>query len=453
MQMIIVYHKATLLSGFGAAVRLMRAAAEEWERVKKLEITIVPYDHMPARNVNVDDRRDEIKQTSAALAAIMPGVCRVSFNGCFASPIVWELGGQLAVLYSDQLESLYSEHPIAVPPGHTFGQLRSLSARYKSGIDYRHPRVDPAKLVSLDLEWWPSNHSWAPFSAGDGSGAIEFPNLKRLRANCWFPDEVDGAVVQHPDGHPWKLRLPRLSTLEVSCEQDACPLLEYAVLPPRMDEIVIEATTPVLVQVAEMRLPTARRLDIVIKYEIGSSLATLDAASRILENARGCKEARLVVEDYLLPVLPEFATFTSLTELSILAETTVATMLELMQVLPGLAKLRVWSLTMDYILEDISVPEPDTGCLAEPFNTRIREIQIGTSPYESAPEMIVPVAKFLLLRIPTLARLHSIYIPRRPIEEFVDAYSKHYPHLLGINYSLSNRDLYCASAEAAGHSS
>ncbi|KAJ2778807.1 hypothetical protein H4R18_004379 [Coemansia javaensis] len=51
---------------------------------------------------------------------------------------------------------------------------------YDSSISYQHPRVDPAKLVSLELTFWPVDHLWTPFSAGDDSEVIEFPNLKNL---------------------------------------------------------------------------------------------------------------------------------------------------------------------------------------------------------------------------------------------------------------------------------
>ncbi|KAJ2784889.1 hypothetical protein H4R18_000814 [Coemansia javaensis] len=81
-------------------------------------------------------------------------------------------------------------------------------------------------------------------------------------------------------------------------------------------------------------------------------------------------------------------------------------MLGLIRMLPNLTSLRIWNLTV----KDISVPEPDEDCLVEPFSTKIKEMKISVSPDESEPEMLVVVAKYLLLRIPTL---------------FVRAYSKH----------------------------
>ncbi|KAJ2780430.1 hypothetical protein H4R18_003449, partial [Coemansia javaensis] len=90
--------------------------------------------------------------------------------------------------------------------------------------------------------------------------------------------------------------------------------------------------------------------------------------------------------------------------------------------------------------EDISVPEPDEDCLVEPLSTKIKEIDINISFTEPPSEMLVTVAKYLLLRTPTLARLVSYKIPSKAIEEFVRAYSKQYPHLASIEYKLLNKN-------------
>ncbi|KAJ2776661.1 hypothetical protein H4R18_005549, partial [Coemansia javaensis] len=234
---IIVDYKRSPLTDFGVVTQQMRAAAEEWRGVRRLDITIFNSRDMPARRTDVAGSEGKIKRASAELAATMPGVCRVHFDSISFDKIVQELDSQLAVLYSDQLEGLVSSHPIAVPPDHTFRQLKSVSIGHDSSISYQHPRVDPAKLVSLSLTLWPSDHSWAPFSADGDSGVIEFPNLRRLGVAYWITTRTaDGVEARHPDGHPWRLHFPKLDSLSVDCEQDTCPLLEYAAFPPRMGE-------------------------------------------------------------------------------------------------------------------------------------------------------------------------------------------------------------------------
>ncbi|KAJ2778653.1 hypothetical protein H4R18_004467 [Coemansia javaensis] len=246
------------------------------------------------------------------------------------------------------------------------------------------------------------DHSWAPFSADDGSEAIEFPNLKKLSVMYWPVDAVYGVEARRRDDRPWKLHFPKLDMLRVSCIQDRCPLLEYA----------------------------------------GDSIggpAALAAANRILEGARESKERALRVKVRSPTVVPESITCTSLTALSLYVNTSVDTMLGLIQMLPDLVSLEIRCLTLSDMQEDISAPGPDEECMVEPLGSNIKEININVSPNEPASEMLVPVAKHLLLRIPTLARFCSSAILEEPIAEFVDAYSKRYPHLPGIKYMLKNK--------------
>ncbi|KAJ2776667.1 hypothetical protein H4R18_005555 [Coemansia javaensis] len=342
-----------------------------------LEIVTIPNPHMPARiTTNVASYEAEIRQTSAA-------------------------------------------------------QLKHASIGYDSSISYQHPRVDPARLVSLVLSSWPSDHSWVPFSADDDSGTIVFPNLKKLDVSYSFNDSTDGVKTGHSDGHPWRLHFPKLDKLSVSCIQGRCPLLEYAVLPPRMGEISIEATALILVSLAEMGLLVSRSITVIVDPDPDDSSAALAAANRLLESAQASKEEALVVHNLPTPMLLELVTCTSLTALDIWIDTSVDTMLGLIRMRPNLTKLHIRSLTLRNIQEDISVPGPDEDCLVEPFNTRIREMHIRAG-FGSTARELVPVAKYLLPRIPTLVRLCLANITREPIAEFVDAYSKRYPHLAGV---------------------
>ncbi|KAJ2779127.1 hypothetical protein H4R18_004192 [Coemansia javaensis] len=101
----------------------MHTAAEVWTGIKELSIDIYA-DIFEFYNdnddpVSVPRHRDDLNQTSAAVAATMPGVLRVNFGGDGDSPPV--------------------------------------------------PHFQ-----------WPSNHSWLPFSTGEGTMTIEFPSLRAL---------------------------------------------------------------------------------------------------------------------------------------------------------------------------------------------------------------------------------------------------------------------------------
>ncbi|KAJ2777745.1 hypothetical protein H4R18_004992 [Coemansia javaensis] len=337
----------------------------------------------------------------------------------------------------------------AIVPGVVQAQLRAAAIVWHRGRDdgYRHPRVDPANLVSLKLDRWPAVHSWTPFGADSASAEIVFPSLRDL--DVWYTRDSEagdlfggGGGVQHWDGRPWRLHFPKLAVLRLSCaHDDACPLLEYAVLPLRMDWIRIETTGAVLQRVARMALPVAsRRLEICISRDAGGGPTGLAAANRILERAHESKEAALRVYDPLLPVLPESITCTRLTELEIAHVTSADAMLGLIRKLPGLARLVVSRAELEGIQDRIAVPGPGDGSLAEPFDTGLRALCISSYDDDSEDrynrDAIVALAKYLLLKTPTLVAFESADTPRAPIEEFVREYSAQYPHLAGVEFEL-----------------
>ncbi|KAJ2782349.1 hypothetical protein H4R18_002333 [Coemansia javaensis] len=424
----------------------MRAAAEEWGGARRLSILVHHNGHVPNKgDVDVSDYEDDIEKTSAALAATMPRVHRVLFDRGSVVPVACELFGRLAALYGDRLQVLHSWCPIAVPPGYVFRELRGALIWHGSKGRYRHPCVDPAKLVSLTLSELPLSHSWAPFSADDASEEVEFPSLRVLGVTYSGTATRGGASAEtrHSDGHPWRLNFPRLRKLNVLCTQDACPLLEYAVLPGRMEEVTIKAATLVLPRISGMSLPAARRLKIAITSapDDDNDPAVLAAVGRILKNSPKSKYAWLEVSSSELPVLPEHIAFTPLTALEIWAPTSVDTMLQLIRRLPRLTTLALLSWTLGDIQEDISVPEPGADCLVEPLSTRLATMVLQIDHNAEPLSMFVLAVKYLLLSIPTLARLRSTWIPKEPVMEVVEAYSEQYPHLrsvvLKLGYSRS----------------
>ncbi|KAJ2776751.1 hypothetical protein H4R18_005500, partial [Coemansia javaensis] len=143
------------------------------------------------------------------------------------SRAIQRLYGQLAAVYANQLHGLSSDIPIIVPRGHRFTQLLGAHICYGDGNDYQHLRVDPASIMFLTLTGWPSSHSWAPFSAGDGTRAIEFPSLRTLSVTYTDGNAANGADMHRPDGRPWRLHFPALESLAVNCHLDVCPLLQY----------------------------------------------------------------------------------------------------------------------------------------------------------------------------------------------------------------------------------
>ncbi|KAJ2784091.1 hypothetical protein H4R18_001313 [Coemansia javaensis] len=405
-----VHYADSPFAGLGAAMQLLREAADVWADVVELGVSLSG----SARPFYVQDdsavgREDDIKRAAAALAAAVPGVRCVLFGG---------------------------PHVAA---------LRDARIGCREEAEYQHPRVDPAGLVLLELIGWPSGHSWAPFGAADGgSKTIEFSSLRTLEVAYWCsmmtmysadPQQQQLLLLQGGDGPPWSLRFPALDKLKLDCAQSVCPLLEHAVLPARMDAIDIQGTAAVLLRLAETPLPAARHINIGITSDCEGDPAALAAANRILEAARGGEEIELYVGDSSLAVTPEAITCTALTALLVDTATGADTMLALIPRLPNLVRLSFRRLKLSGIQEqDVSVPEPGDSRLAQPLDTRISRMLIAVSYHDQNWEMLLPLAKYLLLSIPTLTRFLPENLSDEAIEELVGAYSQQYPHLAAIRW-------------------
>ncbi|KAJ2785358.1 hypothetical protein H4R18_000569 [Coemansia javaensis] len=434
---IAVYCAASLFPGLDAVLRLMHTAAGVWRGARRLEISIYPDSRMfDEDGPDAADYGDQIEKASAMLFSTMPGVRRVLFGGAEINPVAWEFCGRLAALYSNQLQDVYSLYPIVVPPECTFRQLRDTCIYYRDGAGYQHPRVVSTKLVSLGLLGWPSNHSWAPFSAGGDTKVIEFLNLKELDVVYFDTAATSSIDVRHRDGHPWKIRFPKLERANIFCLQNICPLLEYAVFPRRIEKLDIRATASMFLQMSEMLLPAARRLKIGIASGANGNPAVLAAANRILDSAQGSETVCLDVDDKSLPVFPSSITCAPLTELLIRADTGVDTVLQLIQEVPGLTSLKIHSLALSDTHTDLLVPGLHEAHLVAPLNTSVRKLRIFAKYEELELGLIVPLVKYLLLRIPELIKVTLREDPNGSLAQFVWAYAARYPHLKDILFTF-----------------
>ncbi|KAJ2779292.1 hypothetical protein H4R18_004100 [Coemansia javaensis] len=320
--------------------------------------------------------------------------------------------------YANQLCALDSWTPVTVSPGRVLTQLARLDVASCSESGYRLPRIDPANLKTLKLSQWSASCSWAPFGTGDDDAAIKFPSLTLLSMSDDGAPAASDAAIWHQSSFPWKLCFPRLREIP--------PALQY------VSELSLPATKHLMIGTDDSAGDNADGDDDddddadYDEYDVPPSIA---AACRIFEHAQGAESLELNIEDSQSPILPEHITCTSITSLYIRPSVGVGTMLGLIGKLPKLASIYISYLNADEAEADLQLPGPDEDCVVEPLSTSIREITIAeSSVLGGSPEII----KYLLLKIPSLARLHAAFRPKRRIAEFVDAYSTRYPRLLGV---------------------
>ncbi|KAJ2780854.1 hypothetical protein H4R18_003223 [Coemansia javaensis] len=436
---IYVFYIVSPLVGLSATVQFMRAAAEKWERVDTLEVSINSGVWSHGHESGVDSYKNN---AVIALTQVMPAVRQLGLSGANNIPVVRRIYGDIAALYSDQLWAIDVDHTIYMSQDYVFKQLRRATLRYSSWYSSLIPRINPAELVSLELLGWPSAHSWAAFSAdGNGESAdIEFPKLERLRASYRKTFMAEGVVSQVVGEGQGRLAFPRLRELDVDCSQSTCPLLARAVLPAQMDRLSIDMTPSVLVSAPEMIVPLTEHIRVCIGDECGRDgrargSAALAVANRMLEGAPGMRTTELCIAEDSLDVRSGTISCVSLTRLEVCPEISAAIALELIRSLPSLTDLTLKNVPMDST-QDVPTPEPEDGRPARPFDTRIRTLSLGVYERVWNSTLSVSFVEYLLLRIRTLVRLSAPNVPEDPVVEFVGRHFRRYPHLADIELDL-----------------
>ncbi|KAJ2715928.1 hypothetical protein H4R19_000929 [Coemansia spiralis] len=425
--------------GWRSIIQKMRTVSTAW-RVVELNVAM----HRSVfgfgfgdNNGEVAKYTDDIAEVGDALAALVPDVRRLNCGGT-NNPVARLLYGRLAEHYADNLQLLKSDHPISVPLNRQFTRLQKVDMDFDHVADYQLPRMASGELVDMSLLSGPPNHSWASFSTDSSSRMVEFTKLKSLFVAYHAIYKENGVVVRHRDGHPWELRFPSLEGLSVHCSQDICPVLEYAVLPPHMVSISIEMKSATFQQLVDVVLPATKSLSLSVSRSSGGDPSGLPAINRLLESARGSESLELKIMDGQLELSPESITCTSLTRLLVSGPTSVDTMVAFIDRLPKLRELTFYKLDLSDVQTDTSVPEADEDANVEPLSTSLSVLAINYDVERHSPDTAVAVAKYILLRIPTMTELITAQTPKNPVVEFVKAYAPRYPHLNGIALRLYN---------------
>ncbi|KAJ2716988.1 hypothetical protein H4R19_000297 [Coemansia spiralis] len=410
----------------------MRAVAIEWRAVELNAATFAPVPGHGTQSVDLAMYTDDLVAVSDALVQLLPNVRRLNFGGTKSPPLDSALYGRLAGHYAEQLQHIYCKYPISVPPGHPFQRLQSVWIIDDRVADYELPQMASGELVDLALSCGPVNHSWASFSTDSDSRVIEFTKLKKLSTSYLGLYKVGGIAVRHRDGHPWILRLPELKRLSISCRESMCPLLEYAVLPPRMVSIAIELTLAAFQQQADVVLPATKSLSLKVSQWSGGNPGGFSVINRLVDNARRSGSVELMINDHTLAVHPESITCTALTRLVVAGPASIDTMLALIKQMPRLSELAFGSLTPGHIQTDISIPDADQAAAVEPLSTSLRVLEMAYDPEPVSSDLAVALAQCMLLRIPSLVKLHTSDTPKDLVLDFVDEYAEHYPRLEGV---------------------
>ncbi|KAJ2776315.1 hypothetical protein H4R18_005739 [Coemansia javaensis] len=365
-------------------IQQLRSIASKWDGVRSLEIVLSPESPPPAPPPDQADCGGDIEQLADALYTLMPRVRELVLGGAGGggTPPVGALYGRLAALCAGRLQVLDSTCPVAVPDSVEFGRLRDVDT------SCRLPCMRPDALETLALQDVPAHSSWwDAFSTNTRSRTIRFPRLRSLRLaysadpSSEDDDDDDNSGVATRRRGPQRLCFPALDELHIRGGRGACRLLEQAELPQRVGAVFVSAAAEVLRSLADAGVAATRSVDLAIVEGAGSSdpAAVFASVNRILSRARGCRTLALYVYDSGLPVLPESIGCAALTELRVLAPTSIDTAVGLIQGLPRLAAMALHCVTPDSARLDLSVVVPETpggGAPVAPLNAGLASLAL-----------------------------------------------------------------------------
>ncbi|KAJ2717089.1 hypothetical protein H4R19_000174 [Coemansia spiralis] len=186
-----------------------------------------------------------------------------------------------------------------------------------------------------------------------------------------------------------------------------------------------------------MPLSATKSIALCIEGTGISDPSAIAAASRVLAKSQGCTSKVLGINIVTLPVLPGLVTCADLTELQMLAPTSVDSMLGFISQLPRLVSLSLQRVTFDDIRADLSIPPWDARGLAMPLDTQLERLSIKPVRYQDMANAVVPVVKYMLLKIPTLGYIDAACAPKQQVLDFVDDYVQRYPHLVHVVLNLT----------------
>ncbi|KAJ2708305.1 hypothetical protein H4R19_004818, partial [Coemansia spiralis] len=214
--------------------------------------------------------------------------------------------------------------------------------------------------------------------------------------------------------------------------------MERAVFPATMEVLICTAPDTLYQALAAAQLHVTRRLDLHTWLLYDEDASKVAAANSILKAADSCEFKCLSIA-HTARFPPELVTYKRLTELVWSVSASVEDMMAHIHSQPHLEILTVDSLVLTNVQTDFSIPSSAERELVAPLDTQISKLTIGVDEESEAPELEIPMVKYLLLKIPTLAYVQVSEHLLQPIYTFVDRYVQQYPHLANVEFQFGRK--------------
>ncbi|KAJ2709346.1 hypothetical protein H4R19_004300 [Coemansia spiralis] len=212
---------------------------------------------------------------------------------------------------------------------------------------------------------------------------------------------------------------------------DEMPLLHRAVFPAQMNKFQFEVPTEQFLTLDDMEIPQVKHIHISLAGRaVGPE--TLVAVNRFLCRAHGSQKMRLDILPCVTGVRPEAITCTDLTILRMHIRVSADMVLEFIERLQRLQALVCSNVTTRGMQADVSVAPLDAHEPMEPLNTSLRSLAMAPN-VDRRDYDTVALAKYLLVRLPSLKRFSTFRVSKQSVLDFAREYASLYPHLANIH--------------------
>ncbi|KAJ2714116.1 hypothetical protein H4R19_001893 [Coemansia spiralis] len=407
-----VYYGSNSLPRLAVAVEQLGQVAAHWKRVNTLWIF--------SSGIERDDNNDAaVTQTVAnGLVGLFPGLRTLWTSSNVNSVAIDRVSAVLAAGCAAQLRT-YDGRPVPLPAGCVFSQLECVALARWDGDEPCRQSIDTQRLKRLELHSLPLAYTWDMFVCDDGKDTV-FPELTSLSID--YERLGSGTAQSRP-----RLRFPKLQAASVRCSTGDMLLLHQAVFPAQMPRFEIEAPASLFLSLAEVEMPVVKHLNVMLAGSVVEPEA-LAAVDRFMRRTQGCQQKRLCIWSAEAQVQAGLITCPDLTSLTVHARVGVDAVLAFVEQLQHLRVLVCRNVATRDMQANIIIAPLDAHERVVPLNASLQSLVLTpNTPFDN--EDGIAVAKYLLMRLPSLMLFSADGIPEQPVFDFAQEYSLLYPHL------------------------
>ncbi|KAJ2159197.1 hypothetical protein GGF46_003206 [Coemansia sp. RSA 552] len=357
-------------------------------------------------------------------------------HGSFNNRIAAAFSGMMTDRYAAKLKRLESVLPLQLSAPSFSRQLTDLNLDLDKDTVRWLPSIYIESLQNLTLYNMRSDSMQNLLGNATTTKEMEAPLVFSRLISLYAFFSSNEREEAHPCRNSRKLGFPKLERLFYNSPCAGMTMLESANLPTKMHSLIIRSSHNGFERIENLSLPEMDQLSLSLDdMNEGAGPRTLPLINRILVKAQATYASEIWLDDRHISFDPQAIDYEGLTRLRVAAPTNIETVITTINKFPRLTALTFRHLTADTTVP-AEIPVKDladnTPLVLEPFATSVERLYIEYRANQYPQQTLLAVAKYLLLRMPSLTDVLLRNLPESLFQPFIAAYKGAYPHLKHI---------------------